>query len=82
MITAAVICVAIGIGLPIGDWVPGPYRGAISKWIVGRILWLPKLILRLPKQHKELTELGRAQEDKEIEVIIRELDKELAERNG
>jgi hypothetical protein len=63
------------------DWAPGPFRGLLTKWIMRQMLRFPKWILGLSKQHKELTTLASSQEDKEIEVIIQELDKELAERN-
>jgi hypothetical protein len=76
------ICIAVAIGWVIGDYGPGPCRGDLTRAVFKRIhlMWNAGY-KKLSKRYKELTELARAQEDKEIEVIIQELDKELAERN-
>lgn len=82
MIIAALAILAMWL---VADWTVKPYglysRRAIDP-IVGLVFRSFKWILRLPKKHQELTQLARTQEDKEIEVIIQELDKELAERNS
>jgi hypothetical protein len=85
MILMALILVLSLISFVIVDFtIEDPFfgRGVLTKLAISQFLRLPKRILRLPKQYKELTELARTQEDKEIEVIIQELDKELAERNS
>jgi uncharacterized protein YbgA (DUF1722 family) len=87
IIIQATIVIALTCCL-LTDWIIlAPYRdvwvrGVCTRQIMDFVLRFPKWILRLPKKHRELTELASAQEDKEIEVIIQELDKELAERNG